>query len=89
MTSGKLAKSEATLKQKTLKQRQLLSKSGFVVWIAPLSLSHDMRIQMKKSINLLFYQFYFVHFFLTLHVQFDIVMYQCTVVVKLNLYVSV
>ena len=44
---------------------------------------------MKKSINLLLYQFYFVHFLLTLHVMFDIVMYQCTVVVKLNLYVCV
>ena len=44
---------------------------------------------MKKSINLLLYQFYFVHLLLTLHVLFDIVMYQCTVVVKLNLYVCV
>ena len=89
MTSSKLAKLEATLQRKTLKQGQLLSKSGFVLWIAPLSLSHDRRIQMKKSINLLLYQFYFVHFLLTLHVMFDIVMYQCTVVVKLNLYVCV
>ena len=44
---------------------------------------------MKKSINLLLYQFYFVHFLLTLHVMLEIVMYQCTVVVKLNLYVCV
>ena len=39
-------------KRKTWKQRQLLSESGFVLRIAPPSLSRDRRIKMKKSINL-------------------------------------
>ena len=39
------------LKRKTWKQRQLLSESGFVLRIAPPSLSRDRRIKMKKSIN--------------------------------------
>ena len=38
-------------KRKTWKQRQLLSESGFVLRIAPPSLSRDRRIKMKKSIN--------------------------------------
>ena len=38
-------------KRKTWKQRQLLSESGFVLRIAPQSLSRDRRIKMKKSIN--------------------------------------
>ena len=37
-------------KRKTWKQRQLLSESGFVLRIAPQSLSRDRRIKMKKSI---------------------------------------
>ena len=36
-------------KRKTWKQRQLLSESGFVLRIAPPSLSRDRRIKMKKS----------------------------------------
>ena len=36
-------------KRKTWKQRQLLSESGFVLRIAPQSLSRDRRIKMKKS----------------------------------------
>ena len=35
-------------KRKTWKQRQLLSESGFVLRIAPPSLSRDRRIKMKK-----------------------------------------
>ena len=38
-------------KRKTWKQRQLLSESGFVLRIAPPSLSRDRRIKMKKSIK--------------------------------------
>ena len=47
LTSSKLK----TFLQKTRKQRQLLSESGFVLCIAPLSLSRDRRIKMKKSIS--------------------------------------
>ena len=36
-------------KRKTWKQRQLLSESGFVLRIAPPSLSRDRRIKMKKK----------------------------------------
>ena len=36
-------------KRKTWKQRQRLSESGFVLRIAPPSLSRDRRIKMKKS----------------------------------------
>ena len=49
LTSCKLKKSEATLKRKIRKQRQLLSESGFVLCIAPPSLFRDRRIKMKKS----------------------------------------
>ena len=49
LTSSKLKKSEAKLNRNTRKQRQLLSESKFVLRIAPLSLSRDRRIQMKKS----------------------------------------
>ena len=48
-TSSKLKKSEAKFKRKTWKQGQLLSESGFVLCIAPPSLSRDRRINMKKS----------------------------------------
>ena len=41
-------------KRKTRKQRQLLSESGFVLRIAPPSLSRDRRIKMKKSIDVQF-----------------------------------
>ena len=41
--------------RKTWRQRQLLSKSGFVLHIAPPPLSRDRRIKMKKSINQLKY----------------------------------
>ena len=51
LASSKLKKSEAKFNRKTWKQRQLLSKSGFVLRIAPPSLSRDRRIKMKKSIN--------------------------------------
>ena len=49
--SGKQQMKEATrkFKRKTWKQRQLLSESGFVLRIAPPSLSRDRRIKMKKS----------------------------------------
>ena len=49
LTSSKLKKSEAKFKRKTRKQRQLLSKSAFVLSIAPPLLSSDRRIKMKKS----------------------------------------
>ena len=42
--------SEAKLERKTRKQRQPLSKSGFVVCAAAPLLSRDMTIKMKKSI---------------------------------------
>ena len=46
-------KSIRKFKRKTWKQRQLLSESGFVLRIAPPSLSRDKRIKMKKkSINI-------------------------------------
>ena len=48
LASSKLKKSEAKFNRKTGKQRQLLSESGFVLRIAPPSLSRD-RIKMKKS----------------------------------------
>ena len=41
LTSSKLKKSEAKFKQKTHKQGQLLNESGFVLRIAPPSLSRD------------------------------------------------
>ena len=50
LASNKLTKSEAKFNQKTRKQRQLLSESGFVLRIAPPSLSRDKTIKMKKSI---------------------------------------
>ena len=46
LVSSKLKKSE---ENSTGKQRQLLSESGFVLRIAPPSLSRDRRIKMKKS----------------------------------------
>ena len=51
--SGKqqIKKVRRKFKRKTWKQRQLLSESGFVLRIAPTSLSRDRRIKMKKSIN--------------------------------------
>ena len=49
LTSSELTKSEAKCKQKNRKQGQLLSESGFVLCIAPSSLSRDRRIKMKKS----------------------------------------
>ena len=51
-TSSKLKK-YAKLNQKTRKQRQLLSESSlsYVDSIAPLSLSYDRRIKIKKPIN--------------------------------------
>ena len=49
LTSSKLKKSEAILQRKTRIQVQLLSDSGLVLCIAPPSLSHDRRIEMKKS----------------------------------------
>ena len=39
------------VKRKTRNNGQLLSESGLVVCIAPLSLSRDRRIKIKKSIN--------------------------------------
>ena len=51
LASSKLKKSEAKFNRKTWKQRQLLSESGFVLRIAPPSLSRDRRIKMKKSIK--------------------------------------
>ena len=48
LTSSKSKKSEAQFKRKTRKQGQLLSESGFVLCIAPPSLSRDRRIKMKK-----------------------------------------
>ena len=50
LASSKLKKSRRKFKRKTWKQRQLLSESGFVLRIAPPSLSRDRRIKMKKSI---------------------------------------
>ena len=49
--SSKLKKSAAKFKPKTRKQGQLLSECGFVLCIAPPSLSRDSRIKMKKPIN--------------------------------------
>ena len=49
LTSSKLKKSEAKVKRKNRKQRQLLSDCGFVLCIAPPSLSRSRRIKMKKS----------------------------------------
>ena len=49
LTSSKLKKSEAKFKRKIRKHRQLLSESGFVLRIAPTSLSRDRRIKMKKK----------------------------------------
>ena len=46
-TSSKLKKSEAKFNQKTRKQRQLLSESGFILRIVPPSLSRYRRIKMK------------------------------------------
>ena len=51
LTSSKLKKSEAKFKRKTRKQGQILSESGFVLCIAPPSLSCDRRIKMNKSIK--------------------------------------
>ena len=48
LTSSKLKKLETKFQRKTRKQGQLLSESGFVLCIAPPSLSRD-RIKMKKS----------------------------------------
>ena len=48
LTSSKLKKSEANFEQKNRKQGQLLSESGFVLCIAPSSLSRDRRIKIKK-----------------------------------------
>ena len=49
--SGKqqIKKVRRKFKRKTWKQRQLLSESGFVLRIAPPSLSRDRRIKMKKN----------------------------------------
>ena len=49
LTSSKFKKSEVKFKRKTPKQRQFLSETGFVLCIAPSSLSRDRRIKMKKS----------------------------------------
>ena len=49
LASDKLSKSEAKFNRKTRKQRQLLSKSGFVL-SRPSSLSRDKRMKMKKAI---------------------------------------
>ena len=49
LTSSKLKKSVAKFKRK---QGQLLSESGFVLCIAPPSLSCDRRIKIKKLINI-------------------------------------
>ena len=51
LTSSKLKKSEVKFKRKTRKQGQLLSESGFVLCIAPPSLSRDRKIKMKISID--------------------------------------
>ena len=51
LASSKFKKSKAKLNRNTQKQRQLLSKSRFVLRIAPLSLSRGRRIQMKKKIT--------------------------------------
>ena len=45
LASSKLHQSDAKLKRKTRKQRQLLSESGFVVSIAPPSLSRDRSVE--------------------------------------------
>ena len=51
MESGKQQIKEVRrkFKQKTWKERQLLSESGFVLRIAPPSLSRDRRIKIKKE----------------------------------------
>ena len=51
LTSSKLRKSDLKFKRKTRKQGQLLNESGFVLCIAPPSLSRDTRMEMMKSIN--------------------------------------
>ena len=51
LTSSKSKKSEAKFKRKLGNKMELLSESGFVLRIAPPSLSRDRRIKMKKSIN--------------------------------------
>ena len=58
LASSKLKKSEAKFKRKTWKQRQLLTESGFVLRIAPPSLSRDRRIKMKKSESNLTFGFF-------------------------------
>ena len=49
LASSKLKMSEAKLKRKSRKQGQFLSESGFVLCIAPTSLSRGRKIKMKKS----------------------------------------
>ena len=51
LSSSKSKKSEAKFKRKLGNKMELLSESGFVVRVAPPSLSRDRRIKMKKSIN--------------------------------------
>ena len=52
LTSSKLKRLETKFQRKTRKQGQLLSESaGFVLCIAPPSLSRDRRTKIKKSIN--------------------------------------
>ena len=51
VTSSKSKKSEAKFKRKLGNKIELLSESGFVLRIAPPSLSRDRRIKMKKSIK--------------------------------------
>ena len=48
-TSSKSKRSQAKFKRKNRKQGQLLSESGFVLCIAPPSLSRDRRMKVKKS----------------------------------------
>ena len=49
LTGSKSKKSEAKFEPKNQKQGQLLSESGFVLCIAPPSLSHNRKIEIKKS----------------------------------------
>ena len=49
LASSKLKKSEENSTGKLGNKRKLLSESGFVLRIAPPSLSRDRRIKMKKS----------------------------------------
>ena len=51
LASSELKKLEAKLNRKTRKLRQLLSESGFVLHIAPPSLSRGRRIQIKKKLH--------------------------------------